>query len=353
MPGYLLLIAHLGSEKLVARGHHTGHGWTTAVTSSAPPSPAATPSAPVCYPHAARSFYKYLSVKPPSVLCSKPFHGSSVTAKAKILRRPMRPARSAPVPSAAPSLFLTLLPQDLGTAVPAAWNALPLDPARLPYSVSPPGSPPTTSSRCPTQGSAQAPSSPSPAFFFPMALPPPDTKLCVVVFIPLLIISPDRKKVSSPRQGLVSTHAHSLPPSPVPNTQQVLEKLQLSLQPRIQAGVREHQRRGGEVGNGADPERQGQQTLRVVGSHGRVWTKAWTCSSTFSEPRPPPAPQPDSESPDTQASLSSAPGVHFHKRSAPHPVLSGNGDTVVTTTTQVLPSQDSQSRWGDRPPPRL
>lgn len=73
----------------------------------------------------------------------------------------------------------------------------------------------------------------------------------------------------------------------------------------------------------------------------------------LSEPRPPPAPQPDSESPDTQASLSSAPGVHFHKSSAPHPVLSGNGDTVVTTTTQVLPSQDSQSRWGDRPTPRL
>lgn len=52
-------------------------------------------------------------------------------------------------------------------------------------------------------------------------------------------------------------------------------------------------------------------------------------------------------------SLSSAPGVHFHKRSAPHPVLSGNGDTVVTTTSQVLPSQDSRSRWGDRPTPRL
>ena len=67
-----------------------------------------------------------------------------------------------------------------------------------------------------------------------------------------------------------------------------------------------------------------------------------------------PAPQPDGKSPEiwtsleTPLSVSSTPGVQFHKHSlslcsVSDPVLGSAGDMVVTTTALVLPSHDSQS----------
>lgn len=91
--------------------------------------------------------------------------------------------------------------------------------------------------------------------------------------------------------------------------------------------------------------------LRVVGSHGGGGTKAGTC---LQDSEPPLSPQPEGKSPETLASLetpvsvSSTPGVRFHKHSlslcfVPDPVLGSAGDMVVTMTALVPPSHDSWS----------